>query len=108
MLGGMNLRTLIHIVYYRYLGTYEGSRNALISHVFCDTNTSFSGGKNTKGQVSTVAASCLLHVAEGHVLDPQKQRGFRLCLQWDWDFSASVLSSQILLLQVPEKKEQSA
>lgn len=37
----------------------------------------FSGGKKSKGQIYTIAASCLLYLAEDHdVWDPQKQRAF--------------------------------
>lgn len=68
----------------------------------CGTKISFSGGKNIKGQIYIVAASCLLHLDEFQdVLVPKNQRVLALSAQ-GWDLSVSVLS--ISASQSPENK----
>lgn len=72
---------------------------------------SFSGGKKSKGPIYTIAASCLLYLAEDHdVWDPQKQRAFGIVGIGAkiFFFFVRLLSSQALFLKALETKEQSA
>lgn len=53
----------------------KGTRNTLLSCMFCVTNLNSSSRKNIEGQISTNAVSCLVHVAEGHALNPKPKKG---------------------------------
>lgn len=57
----------------------------MVSSMVCGTKISFSGGKSTKGQIYTVATSCLLHLAEFQdIREPKNQKPncFWHCVHW--------------------------
>lgn len=70
---------MVHIVHYKYPNIFWRFRKWLVEWfvVKKKKKNQFQWWKESKGQIYTIAASCLLYLAEDHdVWDPQKQRAF--------------------------------